>query len=173
MWFLKSSELSYCISNLYFSFANCLVFIPLSHLSYIQVKSRNEDQPLTHCSNIIFIIGICCTELEENPDSPPYLISHGEKIGGISVLPVTHSESVDRVWAIASSTHANGSNIDAQFLHHSWWWPWRHYLWLYRESGFSSNSVIFLSNGISPTMHQNLNCKRVIHSFVFFQYFYK
>ncbi len=38
------------------------------------------------------------TELDtENPDTPPYLFCHGEKIGGICVFFVTHSEAPHRV----------------------------------------------------------------------------
>ncbi len=35
----------------------------------------------------------------ENPDLPPYLISHGEKIGSSRILLATRSEVTDWVYA--------------------------------------------------------------------------
>ncbi len=48
----------------------------------------------------LFRIQDYTTELdEENADSPPYLISHGEKIVVYRFCFITHSETVDRVCA--------------------------------------------------------------------------
>ena len=106
---------------------------------------------------------VLITELDrENPDLPPYLISHGQKIESSRVLLATHSEVADCVsvalaslkramwtqhkwpWSCAkllsSSTRAVRLGPDStQFLLHRWR---RHYTWRHRESGFSlSNSV--------------------------------
>lgn len=49
---------------------------------------------------LAFAFWVVPTELDKkNPDLLPCLISHGKKIGGIWVLLVTHSESIDRMCA--------------------------------------------------------------------------
>ncbi len=115
--------------------------------------------------NIQVKICIITTELDrENPNFPPYLISHGQKIGSSWVLLATRSEVRDCVCAALQVWNAQcGRNISAlevaqsysvslrvllgwgpkstQFLIHSWRC---HYTWRYnyRESRFSlSNSV--------------------------------
>ncbi len=106
------------------------------------------------------------TELDrENPDFPPYLISHGQKIGLTCVLLATRLEVADCVCATlqvwSTQCECNISTLEVaqsysvslhslfgkdrpkstQFLLHSWL---RNYTWRYRKSRFTlSNSVVF------------------------------
>ncbi len=116
--------------------------------------------------------------MKENPDSPPYLISHGEKIGCIRVLLATHLEAADH--RVCDQSQVQPEQLDATLevaqscsilftravrqgakypqllLLHSWW---RHCTWRYRESWSSfSNSVskpLFISTLMVTSRESN------------------
>ncbi len=58
-------------------------------------------------------MSVLTTELDrENPDFPPYLISHGQKIGSTRVLLATRSEVADCVCVHCKS---DARNVDATY----------------------------------------------------------
>ena len=104
----------------------------------------------------------CTTELDrENPDFPPCLISHGQKIRLSRVLLATRSEVADcvcvalPVWSMQCGRNISSLEVAQSYLvslralfgkdptRPNLLHNWRcHYTWRYRESGFSLyNSV--------------------------------